>query len=208
MANATQQALITGLVVAGAFVARPAGTVQAPTGTTQQPPSIPTERSSTGFRVAIIDSKRVVDASSFGREINARAELVVNDWETRMARSQEEHDALVRQRSSQELVLTEQALARLDDLIEQKAIEVRRLQEDASRDLQTLGQRLQEEINAALVPLLEKYAREKGFHLVLDSSRLQTNGLLYWADEFDITADFIRIIDSGASPLNKGDRGQ
>ena len=202
MADTTQRALIAGLFGICVLAASPAPAAQAPAPISQEEVAAPAPSSSGDFRVAVIDSQRVVDESTFGRELNTRAQAIVDDWEARIAKSEQEFDALVKQLTTQELLLNEQAKARLEENIQAKQVEVQRLREDANRDLQTLQQTLQDEINAALVPLLEEYAKQRGFNFVFDTSRMKDNGLLYWSEEFDITTNFIQIIDRVA-PLNE-----
>lgn len=144
-----------------------------------------------GAEFVVIDTRRVVAESEIGRGITERAEAAARSWEERVTTARQELAALTQQRSQQSLTLTATALAALDAQIEQKNIGLQRLEEDARRELANLNQALMVELNEALGPPLEAYARERGFSFVFDSATAGQAGLLYWAPEADATDEFV-----------------
>jgi len=94
--------------------------------------------------------------------------------------------------------------------------EIQRLQTQGTRFTQQYDRKnteLQEDSNAALgdvidrigrkmVDVLDRYSRENGFTLVLDSSA-QNTPILYAATQIDVTQDIVRLYDS-AYPIKGG----
>ncbi len=149
----------------------------------------------TEFSVAVIDTRRVVAESEIGRGMGARAEAVAAEWEQRITILRQELDGLGRRRAQEALTLTTEALVVLDNEIGQKNLQLQRLDEDARRELTNLSQSLITELNGVLGPSLERFARQRGFHLILDSAKAVETGLLYWSSEIDVTTDFIDQLD-------------
>ena len=117
------------------------------------------------------------------------------EWEQRITTLRQELDGLGRRRAQEALTLTTEALVVLDNEIGQKNLQLQRLDEDARRELTNLSQSLITELNGVLGPSLERFARQRGFHLILDSAKAVETGLLYWASEIDVTTDFITQLD-------------
>ena len=94
--------------------------------------------------------------------------------------------------------------------------EIQRLQTQGTRFTQQYDRKnteLQEDSNAALgdvidrigrkmVDVLDRYARENGYSVVLDSSA-QNTPILYAATQIDVTQDIVRLYDS-AYPIKGG----
>lgn len=149
-------------------------------------------------KVAVIDGQRVVNESAPGQSIGERAEVAQQQWTERINQARQELDALMRQRQDQALTLNEEALARLNTQIEEKQVEIQRLQDDANRQLRNLSQQLMDELNTVLVPQVRRLAEREGYHLILDASRMQEMGLLYFASSLDVTDRFIEMVNLDA----------
>jgi len=73
--------------------------------------------------------------------------------------------------------------------------------DDANNDLQEENQRLMADLGGKIMAVLNKYASEKGFELVIDVSA-QSSPVLYASNGIDITRDIIAAYDaSSASPV-------
>ena len=69
--------------------------------------------------------------------------------------------------------------------------------EDASQELEQEQQKIFQELGGKMMSVIDKYAKEKGYSLILDVSSQQTP-VLYAANEVDITKDIIEAYDKGA----------
>ena len=72
------------------------------------------------------------------------------------------------------------------------------LQEDSNADLGDIVDR----IGRKMVDVLDRYARENGYSVVLDSSA-QNNPILYASTQIDVTQDIVRLYDQ-AYPVKAG----
>ena len=147
-------------------------------------------------KIAVINGDRVIEESNIGRTVSEQAQARADEWTTRIEAKQTELNDLARQRQEQALTLNEDALIRLDADIEQRNVELNRLRDDANRDLQTLSAQYQGQINAALVPAVERLAAAGGYDLILDT---RVQGLLYFSTTLDVTEEFIAMVNEGAA---------
>ena len=105
---------------------------------------------------------------------------------------------------SQATTLNQEAGAALARSIEVKTTDLKRSQEDAEKEFNELRNQVFNRIGSKLAPLVQQYAKEKNFTLVLDSSS-QTTQLTYVDPTTDITDDVIKRYDamqvSSTSPV-------
>ena len=147
-------------------------------------------------KIAVINGDRVIEESNIGRTVSEQAQARADEWTTRIEAKQAELNDLARQRQEQALTLNEEALIRLDSDVEQRNVELNRLRDDANRDLQTLSAQYQGQINAALVPAVERLAAAGGYDLILDT---RVQGLLYFSSTLDVTDQFITMVNEGSA---------
>lgn len=69
--------------------------------------------------------------------------------------------------------------------------------EDASQELEQEQQKIFQNLGQKMLAIIDKYAKEKGYTLILDVSSQQTP-VLYAASEVDITKDVIAAYDAGS----------
>ncbi len=145
------------------------------------------------LKIAVIDGNRVLAESSIGAQVQQDAQAQAIQWDTRIGDKQTEIDALVAQAQQQQLTLTETAMTRIQQRIEQLNVDLQRLRDDAQRAMNRLGDDAQERINAVLIPAVELLANSEGYDLILDT-RIQ--GILYFADAIDATDRYIAIVNA------------
>ena len=83
--------------------------------------------------------------------------------------------------------------------IDQKTKSLQRDTEDAQAEFDQERQRLLNEIGQKLFAVINKYARDNGYTLVLDVSSPEA-GVLFAADTTDITQDVVALYDKNAPP--------
>jgi outer membrane protein len=82
--------------------------------------------------------------------------------------------------------------------IDQKTNTLKRDGDDFNQDVQTETQRIMGELYPKMITVLNKYATENGYAVVLDYSSQQTP-ILFAANSVDITKDIIAIYDKTSS---------
>jgi outer membrane protein len=134
------------------------------------------------------------------------------DLETRMAPKRKELEGKQAElRKLQESlqkggsVMNEQARAQLAREIDLKNKDYQRSLEDAKGEFDGEQDRILNDLGAKLMAVINKYAKDNGYSLVIDVSNPQTP-VMFAADSIDITKDVIDLYDrnSGAVPPKPG----
>jgi outer membrane protein len=135
-----------------------------------------------------------------------------SDLETRMAPKRKELEGKQAElRKLQESlqkggsVMNEQARAQLAREIDLKNKDYQRSLEDAKAEFDGEQDRILNELGAKLMAVINKYAKDNGYSLVIDVSNPQTP-VMFAADSIDITKDVIDLYDrnSGVVPAKPG----
>ena len=96
-------------------------------------------------------------------------------------------------------VMNEQARAQLSREIDAKNKDYQRSLEDAQAEFQGEQDRILNDLGAKLMAVINKYAKDNGYTLVLDVSSQQTP-VLYASNTIDITKDIIELYDKNSPP--------
>lgn len=145
-------------------------------------------------RIGVIRGDAVLSESNIGRQAREQLQSAIGDWEERIDTATEELTQMNEQLNEQRMTLSGQAVSDLEADIQEKEVEVSRMRDDAQREVQRLQQQVSEQINAQLVPLVDRFAEEQGLDVILDGS--QTAGLLYFADSRDYTQEFVSFVEA------------
>ena len=148
------------------------------------------------LKIAVINGERVLAESNIGSQVSQEAQGAASQWDTRIRDKQTEIDTLVAQGQEQRLTLTDEALGRIQQQIEQLNVDLQRLRDDAQRAMNLLAEEAQVRINDVLIPAVERLATEDGYDLILDT-RIQ--GILFFADAIDATDRYIALVNGGGS---------
>ncbi len=81
--------------------------------------------------------------------------------------------------------------------IDQKTKALNRDTEDAQAELDQEQGKLMQELGQRIMAVIDKYAQDKGFSLILDVSSQQTP-VLFAVDDINITTDIIKLYDQNA----------
>ncbi|MGD8817765.1 MAG: OmpH family outer membrane protein [Acidobacteriota bacterium] len=145
------------------------------------------------LKIAVINGDRALAESNIGTQVQQEGQAAATQWETRIRDKQTELDGLMAQAQEQRLTLTEEALARIQQQIDQLNVDLQRLRDDYQRAMTRFGDEAQNRINAVLIPAVEQLANQEGYDLILDT-RIQ--GILYFADAIDATDQFIVMVNA------------
>ena len=91
-------------------------------------------------------------------------------------------------------VMNEQARAELARKIDSKNKDYQRSLEDAQAEFQAEQDKLLNDLGAKLMAVINKYAKDNGYSLVIDVSNPQTP-VMYASETIDITKDIIDLYD-------------
>ena len=95
--------------------------------------------------------------------------------------------------------MSEEAKQKLMREIDQNTKSLNRESEDAQAELDQEQNKIMQELGQRIVAVMEKYAKDNGYTLILDVSSQQTP-VMYAASGTDITQDVIALYDKNAPP--------
>ena len=75
--------------------------------------------------------------------------------------------------------------------------------EDAQADFDQQQQKVLQELGGRLMAVIDKYARDNGYSLILDVST-QPNPVLYISNNIDITSEIVALYDKNAPSATTG----
>ena len=159
-------------------------------------------------KIGVMNVLRAIVECREGKQANEEFQKKFEAKRDELSRKQKEIETLQQQLKSQTATLNDEARAGLSKNIEQKTTDLQRSQEDAEKEFNELRNQIFNRIGSKLAPLVQQYAKEKNFTLVLDSSS-QTTQLTYIDPATDITDEVVKRFDamqvssSGPAPAAK-----
>lgn len=149
-----------------------------------------------GPKLAYIDTERVLLESNTGKAALAELKTLQQSKEAELKAKQDEAAALKKRLDEGRLSLAEDTIADLSQQLEEKGIELRRLQDDATRQLNKRKDEVLAKIDQKVMPIINQYGKEQGFTMIF---RKFESGLIYADQSVDITAAIIQRVDATAS---------
>jgi Skp family chaperone for outer membrane proteins len=147
-----------------------------------------------GQKIAIINVLRAIVDCAEGQKVNGDFQKKYDVKRDELAKKQKELQDLQQQLTTQGGTMTDEARAALGRSIDQKTTAFQRSQEDAEKEFTNLRNEIFSRIGTKMTPIVQQYAKEKNFTLVLDYSP-QTGQLAYTDPALDITDDIIKRYD-------------
>ena len=149
------------------------------------------------FKLGIINPQAVLQLSTKGKEAIERLKAMQLGKQKKYETMQREIDALEKEALSP--ALNADAREKKAQDLANKRIEIKRFAEDAQKDTMAAQQKEFEKIQADLMPIIEKIAKDNAFSLILD---LNTAGVTYFEPAIDITDKVVKAYDaqSAAAP--------
>lgn len=162
----------------------------------------PAAAGASGSKIGVINVRQAIVTTAEGKQ--ASAEL-----QTQFATRQAELEALnkqiadLRQRlSAGQATLSQEEQARLTRQGELLARQLQRKQDEYQEDVNASQGEVIDKIGRKMIDVLDRYARENGYVVILDSSA-QNTPILYASNQIDVTQDIIKLYDQ-AYPLKAG----
>jgi len=146
-------------------------------------------------KIGVMNVLRAIVECNEGKQANEEFQKKFEAKREELSRKQKEIETLQQQLKSQAATLNDEAGAALTRSIQVKTTDLQRSQEDAEKEFNELRNQIFGRIGSKLAPLVQQYAKEKNFTLVLDSSS-QTTQLTYVDPATDITDDVVKRYDA------------
>jgi len=145
-------------------------------------------------KVGVINMQAAITGTAEGKQAGAELQSQFTPRQTELQNLQKQaEDDQNRLRTGQS-TLSEEEQARLSNEYTRLQRTIQRKSQEAQDDLNEAQQDIVNRIGRKMVDILNKYARENGYSVVLDSSSQQTP-ILYEANQIDVTQDIIRLYD-------------
>jgi outer membrane protein len=142
------------------------------------------------FKLGIINPQAVLQMSAKGKEAIERLKTIQLAKQKKYENMQKEIDTLEKEALSP--ALNAEAREKKTQELQNKRVDIKRFAEDAQKDTMSAQQKEFEKIQADLMPLIEKIAKENGFSLILDAS---STGIAYSEPAIDITEKVVKAYD-------------
>ncbi|MGD0956672.1 MAG: OmpH family outer membrane protein [Candidatus Acidiferrales bacterium] len=145
-------------------------------------------------KVGVINMQAAITGTAEGKQAAAEMQSQFTPRQTELQNLQKQaEDDQNRLRTGQS-TLSEDEMARLNREYTLLTRTLQRKSQDAQDDFNEAQQEIVNRIGRKMVDILNKYAKENGYAVVLDSSSQQTP-ILYEANQIDVTQDIIRLYD-------------
>lgn len=189
MRRATLLILTMLLTSAAAFAQAPAAPVVAPKAGA-------TPAGATGG-VAVIDFMKAVTSTGAGTMATNKLTAENNKRVAQLQAKQKEGQDAQTQLTTQDKVLSDARKAELSKVIDRAQTDITRMQDDFNKEMQDLQQANLSPIAATVRTVMEKYAAEKGFAVVLDIGS-DANSAVFWNPGIDITDAVVLLADEAS----------
>jgi outer membrane protein len=160
----------------------------------------------TGNKLGTINITEAIYASNEGQRDFDALSKKLEPKQTELKNLNDEVESLKKQLNTQGDKLNEDARANLVKQIEQKQKSLERSVQDARDDAQNQQNEIAQRILQKMAPVIVKYAGDKGFGVIIDTSNPWPQGPVLWANaSIDITKAIVDAynLQSGVAPPPK-----
>jgi len=150
-----------------------------------------------GLRIAVIDTEKILLSSAAGKKAIAELKKIQEAKEAELRNKQQEIKELQDKVAQGRLSLAQDKLAEMAKQLEDKEIMLRRLSDDAGRELNKKKDDLLGSIDEKVMPVINQIGKEQGYTMIF---RKFESGLIYADDAIDITSVVVQRLDAQAQP--------
>ena len=160
----------------------------------------PSATGPTNGKVAVIEIQAAIFQTKDGQkalaDMQAKFNPVKAKLESQRAAIAKDEDTLRKGQNT----MSPDALAKLQRDIESETKTLNRETDDANADLEAENQRLMADLGQKMYAIINRYATDKGYVLVIDVSS-QNTPVVFASNTIDITREIIAAYDAGAASL-------
>jgi outer membrane protein len=148
-------------------------------------------------KVGVINIQGAIISTKDGQKAASDIQTRFNPKKAELDKRQSDIGQLQDQLNRGRNTLSEEAQQKLVREIDQKTKALNRDTEDARSELDQEQQKLMGELFSRIQVVLDKYAKDNGYTLILDISSAQTP-VMYASNAIDVTRDIIELYDKNA----------
>lgn len=178
-----------------AFGAAVAAHAQAPAPT----PATARAQTATATKIGVIHVQEAILSTKDGQKAASELQSKFAPKRSELEKKQNDIASLQDQLRKGSATMSDEAKSKLMRDIDTKNTSLKRDSEDFDADVQQDEGKLMQELGAKMMKVLDKYAADNGYAVIIDVSNPQTD-VLWRATSSDITADIIALYDK-ANPV-------
>lgn len=150
------------------------------------------------MKVGIIYIQNAIVQTKDGQKAAAQIEAKLGPRRKQVESKQSELQQMETQYRTGANTMSDEAKQKLTRDIEQRRKQLQRETDDANAELEQEQGRILQELGQKIMAVIDRYATERGFALILDVSSPQTP-VLYASNTIDITRDIVDLYDKTQS---------
>lgn len=147
----------------------------------------------TTIKIGVLEVQRIVQESAVGKESLARVQRAQATKQEALAKRQNELREIEKKIQEQAKSLSEDAVEKLQKDYQAKALDLKRFQDDAGRELEETQRKELAELEKRVMPVIDAAAKELGYSLVFNKFQ---SGLLFADAGTDMTDLVIQRFNS------------
>jgi len=152
-------------------------------------------------KIAVIAIQQAIVATKDGQKAAAELDSKAGPKKKELEGKQSDINSLQDQLSKGQNTLSEATKNDLYKNIESKKKSLQRDFEDAQAEMDQEQQKILQQLGQKMMAVIERYARDNGYTLVVDVSNPQTP-VLYASPSIDITKDIIELYDKSTAQMS------
>lgn len=146
-----------------------------------------------GPKIGLIDTELILRDSATGKAALASLNTLREQKEAEGKALAAQVEGLQTRLAEGRLSLSADAIAEIEKELEDKAISLRRFEDDANRELTKKRQEVLREVDSKVMPIINAVGEEMGYDLIF---RKFESGLIYASEGIDITPAVITRLDA------------
>jgi len=147
-------------------------------------------------KIGVVDMERAIVQSTEGKKAEANFTSKFEQLRRNIEGKQKHIEDQQNKLKTQERLLDDAAKAAITTDITKSQTELTRSQDDAQKELDSLRGELMRPIAQVAEVVVQSYARDHGFTLLIDSSNPQNTSIVFVHRQADITDEVIKLIDA------------
>jgi outer membrane protein len=145
-------------------------------------------------KVGIINLQGAIVTTAQGKQANSELQSQFAPRQAELQQIQKQIQDIQGRLQTGQTTLSEAETERLTEEYQRDQRTLQRKQQDAQADFQDAQQDAINRIGRKMMPILNKYAKDHGFSVILDVSSQQTP-VVYAANQVDITQEIVHLYD-------------
>jgi outer membrane protein len=186
-------------ILAGAFLFGVSGSTLRAQGAAA---AAPASSAGASGKLGVINVRQAIVTTSEGKQASAELQSQFAARQAELENLNKQISDLRQRLAAGQSTLSQDEQARLTRQGELLARQLQRKQDEYQEDVNASQGDVIDKIGRKMIDVLDRYARENGYIVILDSSA-QNTPILYASNQIDVTQDIIRLYDQ-AYPLKAG----